>query len=106
LPSTKLAVERNGGDAPFQSGPGSPDLLIQNYLPALLWLVRHGEDPEQITELRALAQGLLVTRSKRADKKLADVVREAEVTFGTLTGLLLRKYPDIPSPTWAADAGA
>jgi hypothetical protein len=92
------------GDATFQSGPGSPDVLIQSSMPALLWLVRHGEDVEQIKRLRALARGLLVTRTRRADKKLAGVVREAEVTFGELTGLLEDKYK-IPSPTWAK-AGA
>src|SRR5688572_6335560 len=66
------------GDATFQSGPGSPDVLIQNSLPALLWLVRHGRQAEEAKRLRALAQGLLVTRSKRGDEKLDGVVGEAE----------------------------
>jgi hypothetical protein len=89
------------GDATFQSGPGSPDVLIQNSLPALLWLVRHGEDRNEIERLRALARGLLVTRSRRADEKLADVVRQAEETFGKLTGRVVGRYPEIPIPTWA-----
>jgi hypothetical protein len=56
--------------------PGSPDLLIQNSMPALL--VRHGRDPDQVEKLRALARGLLITRSRRADRKLDDVVAEAD----------------------------
>ena len=92
------------GDALFRSGPGSPDVLIQNYLPALLWLVRHADEkhPEQLEALRKLAHGLLVTRTRRADRSLDDVVRDAETTFGALTGRLTRTYPEIPPPTWVA----
>lgn len=98
--------ERKGraeeGDATFQWEPGAPDLLINMYLPALLWLVRHADDshPEQVEALRALASSLLVTRSKLGDQKLADVVKQTEVVFGKMKGKLYNKYPGLPTLTW------
>jgi hypothetical protein len=82
-----------------------PDLLIQNYLPALFWLIRHAEKPEEVEKLRELARGLLVTRTKRGDRPLHDVVWDADETFGKLTGLLRKEYSDIETPTWA-EAGS
>jgi hypothetical protein len=95
----RKGLEEEGGGTVI----GGPDALVQWYLPALAWLVRHADSdhPEQIKALRVLAHGLLVTRSERGDRPLQEVVQEAETTFGRLTGLLVEKYPDLPRPTWA-----
>lgn len=87
---------------PVSEDLAGPDTLIQRFLPALLWLVDEASDEKEIEALRRLADGLLVTRSKEGDVKLDDVVRKAEIAFGTLTGILLKQFPELPSPTWAA----
>jgi hypothetical protein len=80
-----------------------PDLLVAYYLPALLWLVRNADanHPEQVKDLRILADGLLITRSDRDDQPLEELVRETEIAFGRLTGLLMENYPQLPKATWA-----
>jgi hypothetical protein len=95
----RRGLEEEGGGVVI----GGPDALVQWYLPALVWLVRHAdaEHPEQVKALRGLAHGLLITRSDRGDRPLQEVVQEAETTFGRLAGLLMEKYPDLPTPTWA-----
>jgi hypothetical protein len=95
----RRGLEEEGGGVVI----GGPDALVQWYLPALVWLVRHADTdhPEQIKALRGLAHGLLNTRSEGGDRPLQEVVQEAETTFGRLAGLLVEKYPDLPRPTWA-----
>jgi hypothetical protein len=81
---------------------GSPDLIIRTFLGALLWLIRNAGDdrPETVDDLRMMASGLLITRSKAGAQPIEVVVGEALRAFGTLMGLLERQYPELGQPRW------
>jgi hypothetical protein len=80
--------------------PGTPDLVFQYFLGALLWLVRNAKDAQTMDDLRKIAAGLLMTRSKARARPIDDVVNEALRTFGKLMGLLKNQYPELGEPRW------
>jgi hypothetical protein len=82
-----------------------PDMLIQHYLPALIWLVRNADSDhmEQTRALRKLARDLSRTRSRSGSVSLELVVREAESILGRFVGLAEKAYPEMPPPTWASE---
>jgi cell division septum initiation protein DivIVA len=81
---------------------GGPDMLIKNFLPALMWLVAHAdeENDDQVKTLRAMANGLRATRTLATGEPMERVVRDADEIFGALSGHLLGKYPKLPEPEW------
>ena len=91
------------GDANVQAGP---DMLIQYYLPALVWLVRDAgvEHMERVRALRKLSRDLYRTRTRSASASLELVVGEAERILGQFIGVVEKAYPDIPPATWASAA--
>lgn len=94
------------GSAPTSSAPvgarGGPDVLLKNFLPALMWVVTHADDahPEHVKALRAIANGLRVTRTLASDEPIERVVRDADEIFGSLSGHLLGNHPKLPEPEW------
>ena len=95
-PYFAIAAEQEGGRLVHQG----PDLLIRNYLPVVIWLVRHAGDKKQVESLRHMASGLLTTRSLERDRPLDELLAVAEETFGALRAHLLNKYPRLPYPHW------
>ncbi len=90
------------GDAIVRAG--SPDMLIQHFLPALIWLVRHADvdHMEQVRALRKLSNGLSRTRTRANSESLELVVGEAERILGHFIGLVEKAYPDMPQATWTS----
>jgi hypothetical protein len=99
---TRLGEEDEGG-ARVQRGP---DMLIQYYLPALIWLVRNAdmEHKEQVRALRKLSRDLSLTRTRSDSVSLESVVGEAERILGHFIGLVEKAYPDMPSATWTSES--
>jgi hypothetical protein len=91
--------EEEEGAATIQAGP---DMLIQYYIPALVWLVRNADvdHMERVRALRKLSRDLSRTRTRSDSVSLESVVGEAERILGQFIGLVEKAYPDIPSPTW------
>jgi hypothetical protein len=78
-----------------------PDALIRDSLPALFWLIENANTKKETDDLRRLANILLTTRSRGDADRLDQVVGAATYSFGELRGFLLRKYPELPAPSWA-----
>ena len=91
--------EEEEGAATIQAGP---DMLIQYYIPALVWLVRNADvdHMERVRALRKLSRDLSRTRTRSDSVSLESVVSEAELILGQFIGIVEKAYPDIPSPTW------